>query len=74
MRFLGKRAKKQQKRAKYLKIWEKCTKFESSLKKDGLIRATIESMKQLEYALTLITNNTTNYNIIIIIIIIIIIF
>ena len=53
MRFIGKRTKKRQKRAKYFKIWEKCTKFESSLKKDSLIRATIESMKQLEYAVVL---------------------
>ena len=42
---------KGQKRAKYLKIWAKCTKFENILKKGSPMCATTASMKQLEYAL-----------------------
>ena len=46
-----KKGKKGQKRAKYLKIWGKCTKFENILKKGSLVRATMARMKQLAYAL-----------------------
>ena len=53
MQFFRKRAKKQQKRPKYLKILGKGTKFENIGKKANLMCATIESMKQLEYALVL---------------------
>ena len=42
--------RKGQKRAKYLKIWAKMSKFENILKKGSLVRATIACMKQLEYA------------------------
>ena len=44
-------SEKGQKRAKYLKIWQKCTKFENILKTVSLVRATIACMKQLVYAL-----------------------
>ena len=46
-------SEKEQKRAKYLKIGQKCKKFEEKLKKGSLVRATIACMKLLEYALHL---------------------
>ena len=51
MQFFRKRAKKGQKRATYLKTWEKLEKFENILKKGNLMCATITCTKQLEYAL-----------------------
>ena len=50
-------SEKGQNRAKYLKIWQKCTKFENILKKKGsLMHVTTTCMKQLEYALIYIWN------------------
>ena len=43
--------KKGRKREKKDKIFEKCAKSENILKNGSLMRATISSMKQLEYAL-----------------------
>ena len=41
------------KKAKCLKISQKCTKLENILKTVSLVRATIACMKQLEYALAI---------------------
>ena len=46
-----KKGKKGQKGTTYLKIWQKCKKFENVLEKGSLMCATITLMKQLEYAL-----------------------
>ena len=51
--FFKKNANKGQKRAKYLKIWQKCAKFKNILKKGSLMGATIACMKHLEYALVI---------------------
>ena len=40
--------RKGQKRAKYLKIWAKCTKFENILKKGGWLRTIIAHIKPLK--------------------------
>ena len=45
--------KKGKKRAKCLKIRQKCTKFKNILKKGSLMCATIACIKQLDYALVL---------------------
>ena len=46
-----KRAKQEQKKAKYLKIWAKMYKIWKDFEKEQLMRAGIARLKQLEYAL-----------------------